>query len=285
MGRLNPPFAPFSVRKLYVDAVDERGTLWIFYFAELRLGFLRQRLAGAETYPCAGGASCRRAVGDPDWPAIEPGDRLLSFRMQLEDGPLEFSAVSLLPPWTPGGPELPLPIRWQVVAPRLDARLRLPGSAAPLRAAGYCDFVEIRGLPRWLGLRRVEWGRVHGADQTFVFTSIARRGGAPWRRAALLQANHAPVEASAFALDESADGARLHLENWPGPADFTLGNESVLRDGDTMDERRFPAPGERLFYRWVTGAARERRWTGSARLGRTPCASARAAVHESVDFR
>ena len=277
---------PFVLRKLYVDLVDEQGTVWIFYFVELgSLGF-RQRLAGVEKYPRTGPPSLRRVVGNPVWPDDPRPNEAFRFRLGLAAGPVEFSAVSLLPPWVPAGPPLSLPIKWHVVAPRLVVTLRCPDSTHPLSGVGYADFVTLRGLPRSLGVRHLRWGRAHGPEGTFVFTSVVPRRGNAWQRAALWRGSEAPVEWDRFDSEERPDGLMLQPANASGPSGdrFALGKERILRQGDTVDSGRFPQAGERLAYRLVMGSTAETRWAGSSWLdgGNPPARD--SAVHESVDF-
>ena len=275
----------FTARKLYVDVVDERGTVWIFYFLDLRSALVRQRLAGVERYPRCGRATFQRAARMPDWPARPRQNASFAFRMEVADGPVEFSAVSLLPAWFPAGPPMAVPVRWHVASPRLAVTLRSADFPRELRGVGYADCVEIRALPRSLDLGRLRWGRIHGADETFIFTEVVPRRGDPWRHAALWQRNDAALEWDAFCVEELADGmtfaatGSLHAH----ACRVFLGNERTLRNGDTIDSDRLPGPGERLLYRFLMGRTAERRWAGSARLNGKDFGLG-AAVHEWVDF-
>lgn len=277
---------PFVLRKLYVDLVDEQGTVWIFYFVDLSsLGF-RQRLAGVEKYPRAGQPSLRRVTKTPVWPDEPRPDEPFRFRMALAAGPVEFSALSLLPPWVPAGAPLSLPIKWHVVAPRLVVTLRCPDSPHPLSGVGYADFVTLRGLPRSLGVRHLRWGRAHGPEGTFVFTSVVPRRGNAWQRAALWRGTETPLEWDRFDLEERPDGLLLQptAASGQGGDRFALGKERILRQGDTVDSGRFPQAGERLAYRLVMGSTAETRWAGSSWLDGGDLSVRGSAVHEAVDF-
>jgi hypothetical protein len=276
---------PFTARKLYVDAVDECGTVWIFYFLDVRSVFFRQRLAGVEMYPRRGKAIFRRPVRTPDWPAGPRQNASLTFRMDVEDGPIEFSAVSLLPPWFPAGPPMVVPVRWHVVSPRLAVKLRSANFPHGLHGVGYADCVEIRALPRSLDLGRLRWGRIHGADETFIFTAVVPQRGDPWQHAALWQRNKAAREWNAFRVEERANGVTLVTtgSSHVSACESFLGNEWTLRNGDATDSDRLPRPAERLLYRLMMGRTAERRWAGSARLNGKDFGLG-AAIHELVDF-
>lgn len=276
---------PFAARKLYIDTVDERGTVWIFYFLDMRGVLFHERLAGVECYPACGKATFRRPARMPDWPAGPGRDGSLAFRMELDDGALEFSAVSLLPAWVPAGPALALPVRWHVVSPRLSVTLRTADFPRGLRGVGYADHVEIHALPRSLELNRLRWGRIHGASETLIFTEVIPRRGEPWRHAALWQRNEPALEWNAFRVEERTGGMTLattrasHIR----ACESFLGNERTLHNGGAMDSGRFPKTAERLLYRFMMGRTAERRWAGSARLNGKEL-SLGTAVHESVDF-
>lgn len=277
---------PFALRKLYVDVVDEQGTVWIFYFVDLGSMFFRQRLAGVEKYPRSGKPLFRRVSATPVWPDEPKHNEPFRFRMDLAEGPLEFSGIPLHPPWIPAGGSLPLPINWRVVAPRLAVTLRCPDSLRPLSGVGYADFVNLRGLPRSLGVCHLRWGRAHGREETFAFTSVVPQQGSPWQRAALWRGNGTPLEWDRFSIEERSDGMSIQ------PTDasrqtlhrFSLGKERVLRQGDTVDSKRFPHAGERFVYRLFMGPTSESRWTGFAQLDGGELSVHENAIHESVDF-
>ena len=277
---------PFALRKLYVDVVDEQDTVWIFYFVDLGSLFFRQRLAGVEKYPRSGKPLFRRVSATPVWPDEPKHNEPFYFRMDLAEGPVEFSGIPLHPPWIPAGAPLPLPINWHVVAPRLAVTLRCPDSSRPLSGVGYADFVNLRRLPRSLGLRHLRWGRAHGREETFAFTSVVPQQGRPWQRAALWRGEGAPLEWDRFSIEERSDGMILQTTDASRQAAhcFSLGNERVLRQGDTMDSGRFPHAGERFVYRLIMGPAAESRWAGSAQLDGGELSIHEGALHESVDF-
>ena len=276
----------FSIRKLYVDVVDETGTVWVFYFVNLCFGWFCQRLAGVERYPRIGPPSFGRVQQTPLWPTAPRENEQLDFRMQLAEGPVEFSAVSTLPPWIPSRTRLSLPIQWHVVAPRLDVKLRHPGAETPVTGVGYADLLELRGLPRALRLRHLRWGRAHTSQGGFIFTSVVPQHGSSWQRAVAWNGTMPRAEWEQFSIEERFDGMVLrpsdrgqHLE-----PRFFLGKERVLRQGASVDAGRFPHAIERFVYRSMMGRAIESRWCGAARLWPEERTIFDSAIHESVDF-
>lgn len=276
---------PFTIRKLYVDVVDEHGTVWIFYFVELECLRMRKNLAGVEAYPRIGEPAIRRALLPPEWPEDPRPSGPLRFTMELREGPVCFSGAAVLPPWAPRGGFSPLPLRWQVVAPRLEVTLR-PPDAARVFGTGYADFVEIRGPPRALGLRHLRWGRIHGRDGTGVFTSLVPFGGRPVRHAALWNGGARPIEWDDFGVGAPPGGAPFQTATYEEPAARRVccGQERTLREGHSVDAARFPGHGERAFYRWMMGPAREFRWIGSGELRGDEGSIRGEAIHEFVEF-
>jgi hypothetical protein len=125
----------------------------------------------------------------------------------------------------------------------------------------------------------LQWGRVHLADQTLVFNSIALASGETWARARRWS-DGGTSEFTAFMIERSTRGVDVVL---PGQSPVRLEPHRTLHAGDPIDRARFPNLIERLASSVLTGRAEEERRFDRARsLGNYGAAG--WAIHEQVRF-
>lgn len=265
----------FSLRKLYADLVTARGDVVVCYLAWLDLAGLRTAYAAVEHYTPDG----RRTVTLGHPPAAEPQrrpDGAVEYLVVTRDG-RRFRLVHHHPaaPWAPGPPPVGPHVHWRVLVPCATATGGWDGDGVTLSGHGYCDRVELRRPPRWTGLARLQWGRVHLPGRTIVFNTVDRTDGQRWARltewpAGLGREAYTEGDAPAGELAVPAPGGAICLR----PV-------RVLHDGNPLDRDRVPGPLQRWGSRIANGHAHETRWlsVASGADGATG-----TALHESVWF-
>ncbi len=280
----------FCFRKLYADLVTEDGTVCITYLAWVEAWGLRSAFGGVELYSPAGTREVLRARPPAALP-VPGGDGLpVELRLEFPDGAFTLLYEPVHPPWTPVG-AAPLPgLDWSVRVPRGTVRGRWSGALArpDLTGTGYVDWVELRRPTRWLGVRELEWGRVHLPESTLIFTGVRSRSDAWWRRVAHWPdlGYGAPLVMDDFDRADRENAVRIAFPRQDGPVlpDFVLQPERVLHGGSAIDPARSPGFFERLAFRLVTGPSDETRWISRARLAEGADTIAGVALHEVVRF-
>lgn len=265
----------FRFRKLYADAVTPDGTVVVAYLTWLEVAGTRFAAAGIERYGPAGGRVVRRAR-PPAW-GFDP-DRVgegFDLRLELPEGQVAMRYESVLPPWTPPGPAPTDAMEWRVLVPRARVVVSTAGLDGPV-ASGYCDWVELRRPPRWLGLRRLRWGRAHLPEGTAVFTALTFGSGRVWNRTAWWNGRDPQPDEGGGAVEvgEGVEVGGLCIRS-PGALAATLRASRLLHDGQGLDRERFPSAGTRFMARVLTGSLHEQRWLA----GGPGCA-----LHETVCF-
>ena len=271
------------LRKLYLDLIADDGSVCIAYVTALDLAGLKLAPCGVELY----GANQDREVRRGRSPLSlrwEPGTAELSCVPFELDGVIY--AFETEPEQAGLQPECsPVPgFDWRVKLARGRGRLRrIDGRGTPLSGESYADWVELTQLPRSLGLRSLEWGRLHLDAGTVIYTEATRRAGPPFRAASLWAKGQAAQPISEWELSApSQEGARvLRLGRHGDGLEVELRPRRRLHQGAATDGARFPSLVEQAFYRAVAGPMREQRWlshASSASLGNG------WAIHESVQF-
>lgn len=258
----------FRYRKLYVDLVTDQGAVCVGYVSWL--GFLgyERCSAGFELYPSGGGRRVVRARGPvrvhrgDDHVGLSFGTIAGHFSLALQGTPAQRHASPL---------RLSGALTWQVLLTNARACAHDPGDGAELNGSGYADLVEMTTPPRSLGLTRIEWGRGHTANESFVFTQATFRNGAVFRSAL-----RDGVPVSELALS-GAGQTELQLLLPDGP--IGLRNRRVLHSGSALDAARFPALPERILSRLCAGRVEETRWLAQATF---PSGASALALHERV---
>lgn len=261
----------FRFRKLYADAVTPDGTVVVAYLTWLEVAGTRFAAAGIERYDPAGGRVVRRARA-PTW-GFDP-DRIgegFQLRLEVPEGSVEMRYESVLPPWTPPGPPPTDTMEWRVLVPRARVVVSTAGLDGPV-ATGYCDWVELRRPPRWLGLRRLQWGRAHLPEGTAVFTALMFGSGRVWNRAVWWNGRDSQPRGEGVEVGEAPEAGGICIRS-PGALVTTLRASRLLHDGQGLDRERFPSAGARFMARALTGRLHEQRWLAGG-----------CALHETVHF-
>lgn len=268
------------LRKLYVDLVAADGTACIVYAARLDLAGLRLAPAGIERYDATGRRSVERGRADIGLD-VEPDARSLStLRLDLPGGTY---ALEVAPEQAAFAPALAPPpgLAWRVKLARARVRLCRIGGGDAVEGTGYADWVELGRAPRTLGLGSLEWGRLHLAAGTFIYSDVACANGSRWRPALWWPVAGAPRSIERWSL-EAGDGAgarRITARDLGATFDMQVVHE--LHGGDAVDAARFPARLERALSGALAGPIRERRWLSRANSN---AFGEGWAVHESVRF-
>ncbi len=267
----------YRFQKLYADLVAEDGTVCIVYMAETHLFGTIYPHAGLELYwPDGHHEVCRAEC----WKDAPP--RMNRFYFDVPGGPFIYDFDVQHADWAPGTAPAD-GLDWSVRFARSQAEARWLGNPARPRlcGAGYADFVDLRRLPRSLGLQRLDWGRIHWPNQTtFLFNALRFRDGGAWQRMAWWSPNGFYASDHPFAFVE-ADGA-MHLM-LPDEV-ITLRPVRVLHEGPALNPTRFPHRLERLIARAAAGPVRETRWLSQAEGSPLTPSEPGWAIHERVFF-
>jgi hypothetical protein len=277
----------FTFRKLYADVVAADGTVGIAYLSWLDAWGIRSAMAGVELYARDGRRQVIRASGSPrplDPNAIaERWEQILEF----EDGCLELRYSGGSCGWNPPGDPPSEALAWRVLMPQGEALWQWQGSSRrpELYGAGYIDFVEIRRLPRNLGLAGLEWGRIHLGRSAVVFSALTFGSGQRWQRAVWDGEPDRYDVGDEFTLRTVPGTTHLRFRDAAGPPapHVVLNAARILHDGAGLDRARFPSVCERFATRVLGGPLRERRWLSVAHEPSRPTVSGWA-IHERVSF-
>ncbi len=274
--------SPYLLRKVYADLVSDDGEVLVVYLGWLRTAGLRTAYAAVERYAPDGTRTIVR--GRP--PAAEPvpgPDGSTEFPVSTSDGRV-FRLVhhEPLPGWLPAGEPIAPTVHWQVRTPRARATAGWDGEP-PLTGRGYCDHVEMFRPPRFSGLARLRWGRLHLPDATVVFNTVTRPDGTAWAQVAQWDATgvRTVTESDGSPTDYSgSDGPADTVLKLPGAA-YPLSRLRVLHAGEPIDSDRFPGRLLRTVGRLANGPSYETRWLSRAT---GPDGATGTALHESVRF-
>lgn len=272
----------FRFRKIYADLVTDDGTVVVAYLARTDAWGLRSGAGGLELYRPDGSREVIRSrspgpLRPPD------GDHPVELRLEMPTDTFRLRYEPSPPPWSPGPSPLP-GLAWSVRV----ARARVTGTwtrgRSDMVGTGYVDWVELSRPTRTLGLRRIEWGRIHTARSTSVFLGISSRDGS-WHRAARWDRSGAgEPRVRDDVRFRAPDGGPAGLEcRGDREFDAVLAPQRVLHCGPAIDRARSPGLIERLAFRLITGPCHETRWVSRVYRPGSP-APIGWAVHEVVRF-
>jgi hypothetical protein len=270
-----------------MDLVDADGNVCIAYAASLRTLGLVRHFGGIELYAPNGDREVHRAT---------------SVRWSKNEGVIEIRGAFATPRspqrgtdgwflirhhlteggWDPTGDPACRGLAWRVLGARAAAVVELTrnGSAKHFSGLGYSDWVDMTRPTRRRGRAKVEWGRFHLPDGTFVYSRIANERGDSWQRALSIRSGHR-VETTSVALEGDTASLVCRSER----TELVLGPTRVLHDGPVLDAERLPGAFERRMSELMTGPAAERRVVGRARRSVSTSASALGwGIAESVRF-
>lgn len=272
----------YHFQKLYADLVSDDATVCIVYFAQTTLLGTKYAHAGVEVYWPDGRREVNRAQVPIVSSPFEQLDQLPQLRIDMADCSLILDFDVKHGAWKPASfPRSDL-LGWKIEIAQAQVRARWlgdPGRAC-LQGAGYIDCVELKRIPRRLGIKRIDWGRIHWPHQTYVFNAISFHTGPPWKSVVCWSQDSGFSVENQFNLEETGEGMRLVLQN--KTISFQL--VRVLHDGPVVDPLRFPNLMERLAARAVAGPIRETRWL--SHVHETPALEVGLgwAVHERIYF-
>lgn len=279
----------FRFRKIYADLVTADQTVCIAYLAWLDAWGIRTALGGVELYSPDGGREVLRALPPASRPPPGGDGGPVELRLDFPAGALSIRYDPVHEPWTPLGQPAAPALEWSVRVPRAAVTGRWTGAPGrdELIGTGYMDWLEITRPTRSLGIRDLEWGRVHLPDGTLVFTGVRSRAGEWWRRVAYWPGpgRARPVVGEDFRLVQRPDGFQLDALHRDGNCSaFSLDRGRVLHRGGAVDRARAPGLVERLALRLVTGPSTETRRVSRALSSDRSPSAAGSAVHEVVRF-
>jgi hypothetical protein len=278
----------FKFRKLYADLVTDGGDVCVAYLAWLQIWRWRTAFAGLELYWADGRREVIRATRSPTEEDILHGKRAFEVRLELPEGPFVLSYEDVLPAWDPGHVVPSQALSWSVGVPRGEVVARwLHDSERPvLFGRGYTDWVEINRPPRRLGLRQLEWGRVHLPDVALVFNSVRFGSGPGWMRAAEWSERAGTAEWHALRLETQRNSTRLSLpaRRWGSGRCVIMEHHRTLHRGPALDAARFPRVLERLGTHALTGLTQETRWLSRVQAPDYGSGATAWALHERVRF-
>lgn len=263
----------YGFRKLYSDLVTADGTLAVVYLTWVTLLGRTYGRAGVEVYRPDG---TRTVLLGADPAPLEPRTSE-PLRIALPKGELVL-AYAPVHRALDVGPATTCPsLHWSVLLARGAATLTIPELGA-LEGVGYVDWVTISRPTRTLGLRLLDWGRVHTPRQTLVYTSLEHEDGRRWQVSGAWQVGREDARVDggvSVAIDDRGSG---HVD--AGPERVSLHAERVLHDGDAFGPERIASRADRLVVNALGGPTDETRWMGRA----TMADDEGRAVYERVRF-
>lgn len=271
------------LRKLYLDLVADDGSVCIAYVASLHVAGLRLAPAGIEHYAPDGTRTIRRGRASLSLETESPAEIPRALRFDFDGRTCTFDIEpeqkAMIPAVAP-----PPGFTWSVRHARNKGRLRgfLDVDHA-LEGTGYADWVDLTRLPRALGLERLQWGRVHLATGTAIYTWVERAHEPVWRSATWWPRGAPPEALARWSLvtDGNSGATVLGLHVGGRAREIAITPVRALHRGSAVDGTRFPSCIERTISRWVSGPTSENRWLGRAQ---THALGDGWAVYESVRF-
>jgi hypothetical protein len=250
----------YAFEKLYADLVADDGTVCVVYLAWTEVLGVRMGSACVELYSPEGRREIAHAADVPAPPHPDAAEWCI--RLELPDGPFELRYRVRHAGWQPAC-DVPA-LNWSVRVASAEAEARWPGQPRPtLLGRGYADWVSLGKLTRRLRLERVDWGRAHIGESSFVFNRIQHAGGGEWSRL-LTTDGSIRGEWTSIAIDRH-EGETLVSSPEGGPA-LLLSGGRVLHDGPALDEVRIPSGLARAVSRAVSPDIDETRWIRRARV-------------------
>lgn len=269
----------YRFTKLYIDAIAEDGAVAIIYFTTSRLAGIIASQTMIELYEPDGASESVR--GRVDVASLEY-DRVVYenfIRLILPGGYAEIWMKPVHEAWKPGGALLSQDVDWSVNAAAIEISIEIirEGRRQALNGRGYADLTELSRIPRRLGIRQLDWGRIHWPDATVVFDEVRFVDGRLWKRLGRWSAEGF-TETQYFNLEMGDAAPRLKLSD----RFLNFDTLRVLHAGPALDAARFPNPFERLLIRSTSGRIAETRWL--SRVYDPLLLAPGMAIHEHVVF-
>lgn len=255
-----------TIEKAYADLVTGDGTVCVVYLLRARWKRFSHPYAGVQLFHADGSRTCERAVDYRGEAISRPSSEELEIRLELPSGSLKLSYEVEDGPWSPG-PDTDRPgLDWSVLMARGTGALTWANGSRRLEGQGYVDRVRLGRMPRQLGIRRLDWGRIHLARSTMVYTDVQFRDGHRWARTATW-----------------AEG-EVEPRERAGPVDAGLSFDTVriLHRGPAIEAAPAPSRTERLVSRLLIGPACDDRRLSRARQLGTAVRDDGWAVHETI---
>jgi hypothetical protein len=265
--------------KLYADLVAPDGSVYVLYLAHLDFG-VRLRFAEIEAYPAGAGRQVHAGRAPRNLAACLDCADALDVKLVAPAGRFRFQASALNGAFAPSSSAAP-GVAWSVCMARTQARLELPASLGGgcVTGVGYVDRLRVENAGIRRQLLRLDWGRVHLADSTRVWSRVTLRDGDAWQQGARWSRPGAKAEPL-----PAGRASELVAAEVAGEEAAILG-ERVLHAGSAVDQDRFPILPLRWLCQVLAGRPEQRRCV--ARLGQSGSISGSGAgwgVYESVDF-
>lgn len=272
-----------TLRKLYVDCVDDHGRVVVAYVTRLEGCGLSIAPAGIELYEPDGRRTIHRGRAQPVGLANGQGDGAFALHFELR-GRRCTVEVEPVQGAVPCPAHMPDGLRWRAHAARARVvvhHLQAPGDR--IAGTGYAESVTVTRAPHTLGLARLEWGRAHLERGSVIYTSLERERGPAFHSAVVWPQGGTPLALSAFSLAPGAQagGRRLRFTSAGDSFELDLAPQRELHHGTAIDGARFPSQIERLVSRIFAGRTAERRFVSKAESREL---GSGIAVHEAVRF-
>ena len=204
----------WSIRKWYLDCVEENGDAWIGYWGDIRWRALHARFESSLVHAQEHTTTTTRVRA-----SSEPDSHSHGIRWSTPSLGVHFELKPVVPQF-----EMTLAegVVWRCAAPKGQAIVQLPDRM--LRGHGYAEVLEMSVAPWSLPIRELRWGRAIGERTSLVW--IEWRGASPLR---MVLRDGVVADALHMADDEMelADGTHL-----------TLTEHSVLREDSLANTLR-----------------------------------------------
>ncbi len=250
----------FSLRKWYLDVVQDDGAACIGYAAELSAGPLRTRYASVLLAAPGSAPRSHTVVREARLPAHHGAV------VEWAVGALKVAGC-----WRARAPALapcelldePGALTWHCLQPRAAAEMVCSG--VELAGTGYAEHVELTVAPWELPIAELRWGRAHVGERTLVW--IDWRGPRTQR--------HVFLDGARVDGEVTDDAVRT------GALSVTLTHDVALRAGDVAHTAFARAPALRSLLARHKLVLDEHKWLSRASDGRHDG----WAIHEVVRWR
>jgi len=255
-------------RKLYADLITEEGTVCIVYQSWFDGLGLHRAYGAIELYWAEGKREVIRASIPLEPPDLGEIGSELEFCLYLPEGQFVLHYEVETGPWDPPDPFPCDGLHWAVKVAKANATGHWLGdnNRPELHGTGYADWVELNCGLRGLGLRSVDWGRMHFPDETIIFNAIHFRSGEKWKQMAQWFLDGKMKASSSFRIGRWNDSFNLYLSDQSAESESSVTIQPVrmLHSGRAIDARRFPNSLERRIVQTITGPIEETRWLSQA---------------------
>lgn len=254
------------IEKVYSDLVASDGTVCVIYLASMNLGRLSHRYAGVQLFLPDGRRLCERTTATTDAWLCRPSREEIEIQLELDSGLLALRYRVEIGDWQPPGEPPRKGLDWSVLMARGTGTLTWRDGSRKLEGSGYVDRVRLDTAPRLLGIRQLDWGRIHLSQSTIVYTDLEFRDRSRWTWSAC------------WPHGDGSPVVQPHLPN----ADLRLDAVRDLHCGPAMHAAPDPSLTERLVSRLLVGPAYDQRRLSRATSGEALAPATGWAVHETV---